>query len=255
MKQMRHRFDARALFIMLMDALAVAIAMSLAIWARFEFSIVQVPHHYAEAWLRLLPLDIILTLAVFLIFRMYRFVWRFVSVRDVAFMAIAVLVAFAVTDGLRYATKAELPRSVQFIQLVLEEILLIGIRCIMRFWELLKSLARRKSNAADERIMLIGAGEAGRALAREILTNHHVSARICCAIDDNETNWGKYIEGIPIVGGRDTILYTARKEDITDIIFAIPSASLENRREIFNICSQTGCRLRTLPESRRSFPP
>lgn len=244
---MRHKFDLRALFIMLMDALCVAIAVGLALWARFDFSVAKVEQQYIDAWLHNLPWDIVLTLVIFLIFRMYRFVWRFVSIRDVTFMVIAVAVAFAVTDGLRYAMHAQLPRSVQFMQLVLEEVLLVGIRCGMRFWELLKSLPRRKSAETDERIMLIGAGEGGRALAREILSNRHISARICCAIDDNETKWGKYLEGIPIVGGRDAIFFAARKEDITDIIFAIPSASLEDRREIFNICSQTGCRLRTLP--------
>ena len=247
MEHVRHKFDLRALFIMLIDALGVAVAMALALWARFDFSIAQVPYHYIRIWLRYLPMDIVLTLVIFLAFRMYRFVWRFVSIRDVTFMVIAVLAAFVVTDGLHYLLKATLPRSVQFMQFVLEEILLVGIRCGMRFWELLKSLPRRKSSETDERIMLIGAGEAGRALAREILSNRHVSARVCCAIDDNETKWGKYLEGIPIIGGRDAILFAARKEDITDIIFAIPSASKEERKEILNICSQTGCRLRTLP--------
>ena len=232
---------------MLVDALGVAVAIGLALWARFDFSIDMVPQQYIDALLRCLPLDIVLTLAVFLAFRMYRFVWRFVSIRDVTFMVLAVLAAFVLTDGLRYALDAKLPRSVQFMQLVLEEVLLVGIRCGMRFWELLKSLPRRKNAEASERIMLIGAGEAGRALAREILSNRHFSARICCAVDDNEAKWGKYLEGVPIVGGRDAILYAARKEDITDIIFAIPSASLEERRKILNICSQTGCRLRTLP--------
>ena len=247
MKRMRLKFDLRALFVMLMDALGVAVAVGLALWARFDFSVAQVPKQYVQAWLQYMPMDIILTLIIFLLFRMYRFVWRFVSIRDVTFMVIAVLAAFVVTDGLRYVLNAKLPRSVQFMQLVLEEILLVGIRCGMRFWELLKSLPRRKSTETDERIMLIGAGEGGRALAREILSNRHVSARICCAIDDNETKWGKYLEGIPIVGGRDSILYAARNNDITDIIFAIPSASKETRKEILNLCSQTGCRLRTLP--------
>ena len=247
MEHMRRKFDLRALFIMLMDALGVAVAMGLALWARFDFSVDQISQIWIDAWLRYLPLDIVLTLIIFLIFRMYRFVWRFVSIRDVTFMVIAVAIAFAVTDGLRYALHVRLPRSVQFMQLVLEVILLVGIRCGMRFWELLKSLPRRKSEETDERILLIGAGEAGRALAREILSNRHLSARICCAIDDNEAKWGKYLEGIPIIGGRDAILYAARREDITDIIFAIPSASLDSRREILSICSQTGCRLRTLP--------
>ena len=247
MKQKRRKIDPRVFFIMLIDALCVAIAVGLALWLRFDLSIDMVPKEYVEAWLRGLTTDVILTVAIFLAFRMYRFVWRFVSIRDVAFMVVAVLAAFAVTDGVRYALKAQLPRSVQFMQLILEEALLVGTRCGMRFWELLKSLPRRKSTDSDERIMLIGAGEAGRVLAREILSNRHISARICCAIDDNETKWGKYLEGIPIVGGRDAILYAARKENVTDIIFAIPSASPQQRKEIFSLCSQTGCRLRTLP--------
>ena len=230
MKQKRRKIDPKVIFIMLIDALCVAIAVGLALWLRFDLSIDMVPKEYVDAWLRGLAPDIILTIAIFLVFRMYRFVWRFVSIRDVAFMVVAVLAAFAVTDGVRYAIKAQFPRSVQFMQLILEEALLVGTRCGMRFWELLKSLPRRKSTDSDERIMLIGAGEAGRVLAREILSNRHISARICCAIDDNETKWGKYLEGIPIVGGRDAILYAARKDNVTDIIFAIPSASPQQRK-------------------------
>ena len=107
-----HKFDLRALFIMLVDALCVAIAVGLALWARFDFSVAKVEQQYIDAWLHNLPWDIVLTLAIFLIFRRYRFVWRFVSIRDVTFMVIAVAVAFAVTDGLRYAMHAQLPRSV-----------------------------------------------------------------------------------------------------------------------------------------------
>ena len=247
MEHKRRRIDYRILFIMLLDALLVTVAVGLALWTRFDFSVQQIPQQYVQAYLNCLPFDIVLTLAVFLLFRMYRFVWRFVSIRDVAFMAIAVAAAFAATDLLRHLMGANLPRSVQFIQFVLEEALLVGVRCVMRVWELIRSLPRRKSTNAQERIMLIGAGEAGRALAREILANRHISARVCCMIDDNETKWGKILEGIPILGGRDAILNAARNEDITDIIFAIPSASLEERRDILNICSQTGCRLRTLP--------
>ena len=93
MERMRRKIDPRALFIMLLDALCVAIAVGLALWARFDFSVGQVPQQFVKAWLRCLPTDIILTVAIFLAFRMYRFVWRFVSVRDVTFMLIAVLAA------------------------------------------------------------------------------------------------------------------------------------------------------------------
>ena len=247
MGQLKRKFDARVLFIMLMDLLGVVIAAGVAIWVRYEFSVDKVPTFVINNWLRCLPTDIVLTIAIFALFRMYRFVWRFVSMRDVVYMIVGILAAVIVMDGVRLLLNAMLPRSVQFMQLILEEVILVGLRCGMRVWELIKSLPQRRSETTDERIMLIGAGEAGRALAREILSNRHISARICCAIDDNEAKWGKYLEGIPIVGGRDAILYAVRKENITDIIFAIPSATTATRREILDICSQTGCRLRTLP--------
>ena len=244
---MRQKFDPRILFIILLDIIGCAVASGLAIWVRFDFNSGLMAGVVAEKWLRLFPLDMLLTIAVFLLCRMYRYVWRFVSIRDVAFMVVSVLAAFAAVEIERYLLHAALPRSVQFVQFVLEEVLLVSLRCSLRVWELLKSVSRRKSDTAEERIMLIGAGEAGRALAREILANRHLSARICCAIDDNETKWGKYLEGIPIVGGRDVILYQVRERQITDIIFAIPSATPAERRELFALCSKTGCRIRTLP--------
>ena len=216
MEHMRRRFDLRALFIMLLDALCVAIAIGLALWARFDFSVSQVPKQFVQAWLHNLPWDIVLTLIIFMLFRMYRFVWRFVSIRDVTFMVIAVLVAFAVTDGLRYALNAKLPRSVQFMQLVLEEVLLVGIRCGMRFWELLKSLPRRKTTEADERIMLIGAGEGGRALAREILSNRHISARISALSTITKRNGVNIWKGSPLsADGIPSCMLSAKKTSQT----------------------------------------
>ena len=72
-------------------------------------------------------------------------------------------------------------------------------------------------------------------------------AQPCCIIDDNSNKWGRFIEGVPIVGGREDILVNAKKYKIDQILFAIPTATMEQKRDILNICKETGCEMKRLP--------
>ena len=67
-----------------------------------------------------------------------------------------------------------------------------------------------------------------------------------CIIDDEPNKWGRYMEGVPIVGGRDDILVSVEKYHINEILLAIPTASPEQRRDILDICKETGCGIKTL---------
>ncbi|HOG51662.1 MAG TPA: nucleoside-diphosphate sugar epimerase/dehydratase, partial [Lentisphaeria bacterium] len=95
--------------------------------------------------------------------------------------------------------------------------------------------------------MLIGAGAAGQLMLRDFMTSKLINVKICCVIDDDVNKWNRNIEGVPIVGGRDDILYNVKKYNISKIFLAIPSASAQTRRDILNICNETGCELKTLP--------
>ena len=95
--------------------------------------------------------------------------------------------------------------------------------------------------------MLIGGGEAGRMLLHELAHSDRVQGQVRCIIDDNPNKWGKYMNSVPILGGRERIEELARKENITQIIFAIPTAPPAERRDILNRCQLTGCRVKTLP--------
>ena len=237
----------RTLVILLADALSVTCAGGLALLVRFDFSFEAIPAQYLQPWYDFLPLQIGVTLAVCIIAQMYRFVWRSVSTNDVVRMVCAVVAAFAVATASSYAWGYRQPRSVLFMQFVFELIFLVGSRCLFRFWETIQAFARQTHGRHSERVMLIGAGEAGRVLARELLTSVKLDAKLCCVIDDNRALWGKLLENAPIVGGRDMIPAAARREGITQIIFAIPTASERDRKEILNICNQTGVHTRTLP--------
>ena len=240
-------FTGKTLFIMLVDVLCAVIAGGLALLVRFDFSYEAIPKEFLNAWYRYLPTQIVLTLVVFALMRMYRFVWRSVSAYDVERMALAVVVAYVVSMGTTYLFGNRQPRSVLFMTFIFGLFLFVGMRCLLRFWDTLQLAVNQSRHDADERIMLIGAGEAGRMLARELLTSPRVSAKLCCVIDDNKTKWGKFLESVPIIGGREVIPAAVRRENITQIIFAIPTASEEARREILNICNATGVRTRTLP--------
>ena len=95
--------------------------------------------------------------------------------------------------------------------------------------------------------MIIGAGEAGQMILRDIKTSKEVNKKVCCFIDDNPNKWGRYIDNVPIFGGRDSIMEAVKKYDIEKIYVAIPSAKAEDKREILHICSETHCDLMNLP--------
>ena len=95
--------------------------------------------------------------------------------------------------------------------------------------------------------MVIGAGEAGKAIIKEIMDSKYLSMRICCVVDDDRNKEGRYLDGVPIVGNRCTILKNVEKYKINSIILAIPSAPLEEKKDILDICKMSGCELKTLP--------
>ena len=246
MKAVKDNQAARTLLIMLADAVIVMASGGLALLVRFDFSFGSIPHAYLDPWVRTLPIQIAVTLAVFRLRRMYRYLWRYVSARDVLEMASSVCLAYAAFHVPAWLLGYRQPRSVLFIELLCQMFLLIGIRCSIRFFRAMEySTQNRQANG--ERIMLIGAGEAGRMLLREIATASQLNGTVCCVIDDDPAKQGKFIENAPVVGGRDNILEMAAKERITQIILAIPAAPAKQKKEILNICQQTGCRVRSLP--------
>ena len=103
---------------------------------------------------------------------------------------------------------------------------------------------------AEERsknVMIIGAGEAGRTIVRELQNAKETNSRVRCLIDDNPNKWGRYMEGVPVVGGRDDIFLNVDKYHINQILLAIPTATPHQKRDILNICKETGCELKQLP--------
>ena len=127
---------------------------------------------------------------------------------------------------------------------ILQYLAVLGIRFSYRFILLLRKVNNKKSH---HRIMVIGAGAAGQMLIRDIQRSGEVDGAVVCIIDDNKNKWGRLIDNIPVVGGRESILEAVEKFAVDKIFLAIPSATVSQRRDILQICNETTCELKNLP--------
>lgn len=243
---MRLKMNWKILIIMLVDTLLMVSSYALALLIRFDFHWSQIPMTYVRSWAPCLIVQLIVTAIVFFWRRMYHYIWRTVNAHDVIRMCVSVVLAFALSNLCCVFLSLPLPASVWVMVFVFQLCGLVGERCALRLWSVVQ-YSYGRGNKGEERIMLIGAGESGRMLSRELRSSPQVKGRLCCVIDDNPQLHGKYLDGVRIVGGRDQIEDAAKRYDITQILFAIPTIQQEEKAAILNICKMTGCRLRVLP--------
>lgn len=233
------------LIVILIDCMALVFSGFAALLIRFDLSFSAINGQYLEAWLDLLPFRIAITIAVFLLFGMYSFIWHFVNLGDISKMFLAITVSDGLCLFAAVMLQIMMPRSVIIITIMLDLALLVGIRCSVRLFTLVEDyLSKGKSG---ERIMIIGAGRAGSALLKEISENKEKFGKVCCIIDRNDAKRGRKLYGAPIIGDKDVIPYAVKKYDITQIIFAIPSATATQKKEILSICKETRIPTKTLP--------
>jgi FlaA1/EpsC-like NDP-sugar epimerase len=182
---------------------------------------------------------------------LYRSIWRFASFYELKRMIYASIItllcnAFVVTSFIH-----RMPISYYVFGIGFQFLFGMMVRFSYRFVLLLRDTVQFGGEAGSENnVLLIGAGSAGRMILRDVnFVNGgaHGSAKVVAIIDDNPNKWGRYIEGVPIVGGRDEILATVEKYHISKIFLAIPRATAEQRKDIVNICNETGCEVKILP--------
>ena len=246
-KFMEH-WQAIALWLMLYDVVAVNAAFMLALWVRFDCRYSMIPDVYLGAFLKFAPWYTVVCIGVYWALRLYKSVWRFASFCELFRVGAAnVITGLVQIVGITLFFK-RMPISYYLFGIMLQFVFTVAVRFSYRF--ILLERSRNKQSEEDavlHRVMLIGAGAAGQIIIRDLNRASEVKAKVCCIIDDNPNKMGRYIEGIPIVGGRDDILLSAEKYKIDQILLAIPSASAEEKRDILNICKETGCEMKILP--------
>ena len=195
-----------------------------------------------------MPYWIIATIVVFYCCRLYHSIWSYVSLAELYQIIKAYLILIIVYIAGGIFMRLHMPRSYYVIGIMISFCLTVASRFAYRF---IRSYQHRgenaRSEAAAEHVMIIGAGAAGQTLIRELRNSEKTHVKVCCAIDDNEAKKGRTIIGVPIVGNREEIFSAVEKYDIDRIIYAIPSSSVQEKKEILHICKETGCKLQTVP--------
>ena len=233
-----------ALGLMLYDSLALSFSYLIALWLRYDLRYSTIDTIYIERWKAFLPFYILGSLAVFWFLKLYKSIWRFASYSELLRVSMAtVICSFFHIIGITLLW-GRMPISYYVIGAILQYLAVLGIRFSYRFILLLRKVNNKKSH---HRIMVIGAGAAGQMLIRDIQRSGEVDGAVVCIIDDNKNKWGRLIDNIPVVGGRESILEAVEKFAVDKIFLAIPSATVSQRRDILQICNETTCELKNLP--------
>ncbi|MBQ8236617.1 MAG: polysaccharide biosynthesis protein [Oscillospiraceae bacterium] len=237
----------RVAALMLLDAVNIFFSYLFALVLRFEFHLDAIPREFIDGFAQFLPVWILATVAVFWVCRLYHSIWSQVSVAELEMIVLTYVVLLPVYLLIIWIGGVKLPRSCYVMGIILN---FCGT-CVVRFgYRMARILVRQVGPGRDEkgkRIMVIGAGNAGQMVIKELHASVRIRGRVCCVIDDNPNKRNRIIEGVLIAGNRHDIVRLAEKCRITHIIFAIPTATAEERTAILNICKETGCKLQTIP--------
>lgn len=230
------------------DALSILVSYLFALLLRFDLVFSAVPRGYIEGYIWSMPYWVIATIVVFYAFRLYHSIWRLAGFEELKTLIQAYIVLlFLYVAGMLFM-KLHMPRSYYFMGYVLSIVLTGGSRIAYR---LLSSWTKKSTKGQEaepaDRVMVIGGGQAGQAVIREMMNSSHLNTKVCCVIDDNPNKRGRVLEGVPIVGDRNDIVEKVKEYKITRIVYAIPATTGANRKAILNICKDTGCRMQTVP--------
>ncbi|CDD58468.1 putative uncharacterized protein [Bacteroides pectinophilus CAG:437] len=236
----------RRVCLIAMDIVLINMSVLLALLMRFNVTISSIPEEYIYKYEQFMIPFTLIALVVFWFCRIYHSLWEYASITELYKIVEACTITEVIHVCVTMMLELGLPRSTYFMTWVFLVVSVSASRFMYRF--IRTGLNRYRTTDDDIRIMIIGAGNATNVLIREISISHYLAnSRVVCVIDDNPNKVGKYIHGIKVVGTRDDIKEMAKQYDVDEIIFAIPSASPENRRDILSICKETDCELKILP--------
>jgi FlaA1/EpsC-like NDP-sugar epimerase len=239
----RHFFLIDLVLLPLAAVLAFALRLDAANFAYFRLTVVV-----------FIAVAVPVKLLVFFGFGIYSRFWRYASIDELLLITLATGVSSLVAAALIYGVSLLLPqvppcpRTIYLIDFLLTLAVVGGPRFAARFaGQSRRRELRRREGGPQKRVLVMGAGDAGAMIAREMRDNPQLGLIPVGFVDDNKNKHGVRIHGVPVLGGRDDIAQLAREHDVSEVIIAIPTAPGSAIREILEICNRVGLPTRTIP--------
>ncbi len=236
-----------AIELVLFDIIAIQLAAFLAILTRFEFRIHTIEPLFIDTLVHYAVLNTFCSICIFAAYRMYSTLWSFASIMDFFNVVKAVLISSVFQFIGIHMLAWPIPRSFIVLYIGWLGIAAVFPRMMIRILRGGRRIPLQAIGKQAIPVMLIGAGEAGSIILQEFKNSKFVEKEIVCVIDDDPKKWGTFIHGVPVVGGRRKITQSVVRFGIQEIVLAIPTLKPHERKNIINICQQTGCKMSTLP--------
>ena len=238
-------YRTKILLLVFLDILSIVGSYFFGLWARFDFHFSAIGYTYLENWIYFTVAIVVVTIALYYVFRLYHSVWRFASMPELyqilsAYLVIAVFVLISINIPLM-----RLPRGALLLGYLINLILCVGLRFGYRA---IRAFRNRNKRGGDlQKVLIIGAGQAAQEIIKDIHNGHEDEYEIVGLIDDNPMKKGRYLEGIRVEGDRNDIVRIVGEKGVDRIIFAITNIEPASKKELLNICKEAECELLVVP--------
>lgn len=251
------RIYKNAFIIIIADIILLACALYAAYQIRFEFN---VPDVFLLGFKMILPVVIIIKLSIFSYFDLYRGMWRYTGVSDLFnILKSSVISTILIVTIVVYSNRFyNFSRSIFIIDWCLTFIFISGFRLGIRFYfensetsfrDTVRSIGQliNQKPGDEKRLIIIGAGDAGEKIYREIHNNTSLKYRVVGFLDDHPSKKGKKIHGIPVLGPVEEVKDVSEVVNADELLIAIPSANADQMRKIVEHCRESGLQFKTIP--------
>lgn len=201
-KTEKHALTVRIALLVMLDILFMQVASFASLWIRHEFDFQAVEETFIHTVWRYMPLNILVTLAVFSMFHLYTSLWKYASITELSCIVAAVAISSLLHVLGMAVMGLEMFKSYLLLYFLLFLSMVVGLRFSYRFFRFVRNKCNRGMAEKRENVMIIGAGDAGAAIIKENRLSKAATRKVCCLIDKDPKKWGRYILGCPVVGGR-----------------------------------------------------
>lgn len=234
------------MFLASLDIISVILAAFISIYLRFDSN--KIPANYLSLLISYMPLTVVIYLISFYLFKLYGRIWRYASATELIAIVMANIAASTAWYFISLYIGAVLPRSLYVFTGLLLIFFVGGSRLSLRFYSYVMNKPKyRQIQRKNNKVLIIGAGDAGAMLLREIERYHIANRQVVGFIDDDKNKTGKILLGVKVLGTRNELVKIASEKGIDEIIIAMPSVKGKEIKAIINICKQTNCKLTILP--------
>ena len=233
----------RGNLVFLADIFMIAFCYIAAYFIRFD----GIPDkEHLTVMLKVLPVVLFSRTAALVHFKLHKSTWQYASIRDLTQILKAAIISSTFIVAVAMALHLGHSRSIFIIDWLLFVVILSGARFIIR---ITRSVRWKTGNGNNRRrkVLIVGAGDAGEMILRELIYRYSDIYEVAGLIDDDPAKHKKHIHGVTVLGPRSDIPDIVGKENVREIIIAIPSLRSEKMREIVNYCMKSGVKYRTVP--------